>query len=135
MFGGFNTGYDYYWQDTSYDSSAFDWEFDDTSFATFFDDIFSTDTDGLDSWLDAPDKSYSDSTSKVCNVPSNWTKAETLEANSELRYLRQYKEINDLLPPGVAMPRNDFAPSGITSCDQNVKDLDLPPSTSPPWRS
>lgn len=123
-FGGFNTGYDYYWQDTSYDSSAFDWEFDDTSFATFFDDIFSTDTDGLDSWLDAPDKSYSDSTSKVCNVPSNWTKAETLEANSELRYLRQYKEINDLLPPGVAMPRNDFAPSGITSCDQNVKDLD-----------
>ena len=22
------------------------------------------------------------------------------------------------------MPRNDFAPSGITSCDQNVKDLD-----------
>lgn len=124
MFGGFNTGYDYYWQDTSYDSSAFDWEFDDTSFATFFTDIFSTDTDGLDSWLDAPDKSYSDSTSKVCNVPSNWTKAETLEANSELRYLRQYKEINDLLPPGVAMPRNDFAPSGITSCDQNVKDLD-----------
>ena len=123
-FGGFNTGYDYYWQDTSYDSSAFDWEFDDTSFATFFTDIFSTDTDGLDSWLDAPDKSYSDSTSKVCNVPSNWTKAETLEANSELRYLRQYKEINDLLPPGVAMPRNDFAPSGITSCDQNVKDLD-----------
>ena len=64
MFGGFNTGYDYYWQDTSYDSSAFDWEFDDTSFATFFTDIFSTDTDGLDSWLDAPDKSYSDSTSK-----------------------------------------------------------------------
>ena len=124
MFGGFNTGYDYYWQDTSYDSSAFDWEFDDTSFATFFTDIFSTDTDGLDSWLDAPDKSYSDSTSKACNVPSNWTKAETLEANSELRYLRQYKEINDLLPPGVAMPRNDFAPSGITSCDQNVKDLD-----------
>ena len=123
-FGGFNTGYDYYWQDTSYDSSAFDWEFDDTSFATFFTDIFSTDTDGLDSWLDAPDKSYSDSTSKVCNVPSNWTKAETLEANSELRYLRQYKEIKDLLPPGVAMPRNDFAPSGITSCDQNVKDLD-----------
>ena len=49
MFGGFNTGYDYYWQDTSYDSSAFDWEFDDTSFATFFTDIFSTDTDGLDS--------------------------------------------------------------------------------------
>ena len=125
MFGGFNTGYDYWWQDSSYDSDAFDWGFDDTSFASFFGETFTSDTDGLDSWLDAPDKAYSDSTSKACNIPSNWTKAERLDPNEELRYLRQFKDINELASPlGVAMPRNDFAPSGITSCDQNVKDLD-----------
>ena len=123
--GGFNTGYDYWWQDSSYDSDAFDFTFDDNSFATFFTETYTSDTDGLDSWLDAPDKAYSDSTSKACNIPSNWTKAERLDPNEELRYLRQFKEINDLASPlGVAMPRNDFAPSGITSCDQNVKDLD-----------
>ena len=135
MFGGFNTGYDYYWQDTSYDSSAFDWEFDDTSFATFFTDIFSTDTDGLDSWLDAPDKSYSDSTSKVCNVPSNWTKAETLEANSELRYLRQYKEINDLLPRAWRCPETTSPPLASPRATRTSRTWIPPPSTLPPWRS